>query len=331
MILGDGQMSEEPLVFALSTSQPFGVQVAAELGLTLAPHEEHRYESGESKLRPLVCVRGRDVYVLHALHADRGASVHDKLCELLFFIATVRDAGAAYVTAVLPYLCYARKDRRTKSRDPVTTRYVAQLLESAGVNCVAALDVHNRQAFDNAFRCRTEHLEARIVLAEALLPLLDDRPLTVVSPDSGGTKRAELFRQALTERVPEEPGMAFVEKYRHGDVVSGGRLIGDVEGRVAVIVDDMISTGATLRQAATTCRAHGAAAVYAAVTHGLFAADAEALLTGPGLDRLLVTNSVAPEVPQAARGKVGIVPIEPLFARAISALYTQAESPALES
>ena len=80
MIAGDGQMSEEPLVFALSTSQPFGVQVAAELGLTLAPHEEHRYESGESKLRPLVCVRGRDVYVLHALYAERGASVHDKLC-----------------------------------------------------------------------------------------------------------------------------------------------------------------------------------------------------------------------------------------------------------
>lgn len=324
-------MSEEPLVFALGTSQPFGAQVAAELGLALAPHEEHGYQSSEVKLRPLVGVRGRDVYVLHALHGEQGASVHDKLCQLLFFIATVRDAGAAHVTAVLPYLCYGRKDRRTKPRDPVTTRYVAQLLEAAGANCVAALDVHNRQAFDNAFRCRTEHLEARVMLAEALLPLLGDGPLTVVSPDPGGTKRAELFRQTLAERVAEEPGMAFVEKYRHGDVVSGGRLIGGVEGRTVVIVDDMISTGTTLRQAVAACRSHCAAAVYAVATHGLFTADAAALLAASELDRLLVTNSVAPQVPQAARAKIGIVPIEPLFARVISALYTQAESPALES
>lgn len=331
MIAEDGRMGEEPLVFALGTSQPFGVQVAAELGLTLAPHEARRYESGESKLRPLVCVRGRAVYVLHALHGEPGASVHDKLCELLFFVATVRDAGAAQVTAVLPYLCYARKDRRTKARDPVTTRYVAQLLEAAGVDCVMALDVHNRQAFDNAFRCRTEHLEARVVLAEALLPLLDDRSLTVVAPDSGGTRRAELFRQTLAERITEEPGTALVEKHRNGDAVRGGRLVGDVEGRTVVIVDDMISTGATLRQAAAACRAHGAATVHAVVTHGLFAADAAALPAVSELDRLLISNSVAPRIPQSLRAKVGIVPLEPLFARAISALFTQAESPVLET
>lgn len=144
-------MLEEPLLFALGTSQPFGAQVAAELGLALAAHEERRFEDRESKLRPLRGVRGRDVYVLHALHDEPWVSVHDKLCELL---------------------------------------------EAMGVDCVMALEVHNRQAFENAFRCRTEHLEARVALAEAVLERLGEQACTVVSPDSGGLERAELFRQA---------------------------------------------------------------------------------------------------------------------------------------
>lgn len=324
-------MLEEPLLFALGASQPFGAQVAAELGLALAPHEERRFEDHESKLRPLIGVRGRDVYVLHSLHNEVASSVHDKLCELLFFVATVKDAGAARVTAVIPYLCYARKDRRTKSRDPVTTRYVAQLLEAMGVDCVMALEVHNRQAFDNAFRCRTEHLEARVQLAEALLEQLGDAPLVVVSPDPGGAKRAELFRQVLAERTSQEPTMAFAEKHRSSGVVTGKALVGEISGRVAVIVDDLISSGTTLLRAVEACRAENAAAVYAVATHALFAAGSENLLGASGLDHLFITNSVVPQVPSPARAKVHLVPIEPLFARAISALHSHAESPALET
>src|SRR5699024_5858650 len=208
--------------------------------------------------------------------------------------------------------------RRSKSRDPVTTRYVAQLLEAAGTDCVAALDVHNRQSFDNAFRCRTEHLQARVQLAEALLPALGDRPLTVVSPDAGGVKRADLFQQTLAARTGQAPTTAFVEKHRNGDTIRGGALAGSVDGRVAVIVDDLISTGTTLLRAVEACRAHGAVAVFAAASHAVFAPGIEALLTAPGLDRLLITNSIVPQLPQAGRAKLQTVSVEPLFARAIS-------------
>ncbi len=121
--------------------------MAAVLGASLAEHEEREFEDGEHKARPLVSVRGRDVYVIHSLHGGPGQGANDKICRLLFFLATIREGGAARVTAVIPYLAYARKDRQTKSRDPVTTRYMAQLLEAMGVDAVVTLDVHNIVAF----------------------------------------------------------------------------------------------------------------------------------------------------------------------------------------
>src|SRR5690606_1997980 len=116
------------------------------------------------------------------------------LCRLLFFIAALRDAGARRVTAVTPYLCYARKERRTKPRDPVTTRYLAALVEAAGASRVAAMDVHDLASFQNAFRIPAEHLEARPMLAAHVAGLAGDAPVVVVSPDAGGVKRAERFR-----------------------------------------------------------------------------------------------------------------------------------------
>ena len=105
-------------------------------------------------------VRGRDVYVIQSLYGDPKQSVNDKLVRLLFFLGALRDASAGHLTAIIPYLAYARKDRKSKVRDPVTTRYVATLFEAVGTDCVVTLDVHNLAAFQNAFRCRTEHLEA---------------------------------------------------------------------------------------------------------------------------------------------------------------------------
>ncbi len=123
---------EPPLLFALHGSEPLGAKIAQHLGLPLAAHEEREFEDGEHKARPLENVRGRCCYVLHALHGDASHSANDKLNRLLFFIATLKDASAARVSAVVPYLAYARKDRKTKPRDPVTMRYVAQLFEAMG-------------------------------------------------------------------------------------------------------------------------------------------------------------------------------------------------------
>jgi ribose-phosphate pyrophosphokinase len=317
------------LIFGLEASREFGTAVARALGLELALHEERAFEDGEHKARPLVSVRGRDVYVLQSLHGGPDASPNDKLCRLLFFAAALRDAGASRVTAVIPYLAYARKDRRTQSRDPVTTRYVAELIEAVGIDRVVAVDVHNPAAFENAFRCPTVHLEARPLFVAHLLPLLRQQPAAVVSPDAGGAKRAELLREALAEALGAEVALAFLEKRRSGGVVSGETgVFGAVEGRHAVIVDDLISTGTTLARAAAACRAAGAASVHALVTHGLFTGDAAAVVAGAGFEQLVLTNTVPPfRLPPATTQKyLTVLDATPLVAEAIRRLH-QDESP----
>ncbi len=148
------------LLFSLDPECRLAPVLAAALDETLARHEDRRFEDGEHKLRPLVDPRGDDVYVLCSLHGGPHESPHDKLCRLLLFIATLREHGAARVTAVVPYLAYARKDRQTKPFDPVTLRYVAQLFEAVGTDQVIVLEAHNVAAFQNAFRCTTLHLDA---------------------------------------------------------------------------------------------------------------------------------------------------------------------------
>jgi ribose-phosphate pyrophosphokinase len=147
-------------LFALAATAELGAAIARELGHPLAAHEERSFEDGEHKVRPLDNVAAADVFVIQSLHGGPRESANDKLCRLLFFIGALKDAGAARVTAFVPYLAYARKDRRTKPNDPVTTRYVAQMFEAVGTDRLVSLDVHNPVAFENAFRCPTVMLTA---------------------------------------------------------------------------------------------------------------------------------------------------------------------------
>ncbi|MFW5825092.1 MAG: ribose-phosphate diphosphokinase, partial [Marinobacter sp.] len=295
-----------------------------------APHEERHFEDGEHKVRPLEPVRQRDVYVLHTLFGDDHFTVNDKLLRLLFFIATLRDAGARRVTALVPYLAYARKDRRTKAMDPVTTRYVGQLFEAMGVDCVAALEVHNRAAFDNAFRCRTEHLEAHALFVEHLREKLGDRDLVIVSPDSGGAKRADRFRDAWEQITGTRPANAFMEKRRSEGVVSGEAVVGDVSGRTAIIVDDLVAGGTTLLRAARACRKGGATRVCGVITHALFGPGSEKLYQADELDELLITDSVEARQKPPANSNVTVVSVAGLFADAVLALNAGGESPVLQ-
>jgi ribose-phosphate pyrophosphokinase len=227
-------MSESPLLFCLDDDRRFGQAVADRLGLALSPFEDRQFEDGEHKTRPLLSVLGADAYLLVSLCGEPGWSINDKLLRLLFFVATLRDCGAARLTVVTPYLGYARKDRRTKDHDPVSSRYLAQLIEAVGTDRVVALEVHNPAAFQNAFRCPSVHLESRGIMAAALEPLLDGQPATVVSPDAGGMKRAERLREALEARLGCAPALAIMEKRRSEGRVSGELLAGELENRVAV-------------------------------------------------------------------------------------------------
>ncbi len=319
-------MSDRRLcLFALHGSDELGAAIAGALGQPLSAHEEREFEDGEHKARPLVSVRGADVFVLHGLHGGPQQSANDKLCRLLFFIGAVKDAGAARVTAIAPYLCYGRKDRRTKPSDPVTTRYVASLFEAVGADVVVTLDVHNPAAFENAFRRPTVALTAAPLFVDYVKSAtkgLADEKLCVVSPDPGGAKRADLFREALESALRRPIGKGFADKRRSAGVVSGDLFVGDVEGATALIIDDLISTGGTLVRAAQAARRAGAKRIVALVTHGLFMPGAEAVIMNAAIDRVVVTDSV-PAFRlgnSAARAKLDILPVAPLFADAVRRL-----------
>jgi ribose-phosphate pyrophosphokinase len=309
-------------LFALNATHELGERIAAALGHPLDAHEEREFEDGEHKARSLVDVRGHDAFVIHSLHGDAQASGDDKLIRLLFFAASLRDHGAARVTAVIPYLAYARKDRQTKARDPVTTRYVAQLVEAVAIDAVVALEVHNVAAFQNAFRIPTVHLDAAPLFIELARAWSAQGPLVVASPDPGGVKRAQLCREALQEAFGAGIGAAYLEKRRSAGVVSGTLIAGDVHGATVLLVDDLISTGGTMVRAAQTCRAAGAQRIFALAAHGLFNAGANAALLDPALAGTVVTDSVPPfRLDDSARTRLQIVPSAALFAQAIRALH----------
>jgi ribose-phosphate pyrophosphokinase len=309
-------------LFALNATAELGKAIAAELGQPLAAHEEREFEDDEHKARPLDAVGGADVYVIQSLHSGPAASANDKLCRLLFFIGALKDAGAGRVTAVVPYLCYARKDRRTKPNDPVTTRYIAALFEAVGTDAVATLDVHNPAAFENAFRCRTVALTAAPLFVDYAKSLASEN-LCVVSPDAGGVKRAELFREALEAALGKPIGKGFADKRRSAGVVSGDLFVGDVAGATALIIDDLISTGGTLLRAARAARRAGARRAIALVTHGLFMAGAADVLADPAIERLVTTDTVPPFRlgAESARDKIDTLPTAPLLAEAIGRLH----------
>lgn len=310
-------------LFALDANKALGERVAEALGQPLDPHEERAFEDGEHKARPLVSVRGTDAYVIQSLHGEPGCSANDKLVRLLFFLATLRQNGARRVTAVIPFLAYARKDRQTKSRDPVSTRYLAQLIEAMGADAVVNLDVHNVVAFQNAFRNQTWHLDSRRLFIRHLQPSLGNGPLVVASPDPGGVKRAQLFREMLEREIGRPCGSAFMEKRRSAGVVSGNLLVGEVAGATAIVVDDMIASGGTMTRAADALRSNGAETVIALAAHGLFTEGAEKALARPEVDRWLVTDTIPTfRLPAGlSADRVEVVSAAPLFAETIRRLH----------
>ncbi|CAD7023666.1 ribose-phosphate pyrophosphokinase [Pseudorhizobium halotolerans] len=314
----DQNFPRSPLLFSLGADRILGEQVARALALPLSPVEERRFEDGEQKVRPLISVRGRDAYVFSSLHGDSQDTANDKLCRLLFFIGCLKTNGARRVTAVSPYLCYMRKDRQTKEQDPITGLYVAQLLEAVGTDQVMTLEAHNLSALQNAFRRPTLHLTAHGQFAERMIEIAGDAEFCVVSPDLGGAKRAEAFRELLEAKLGRPVNKAFLEKQRSSGLVTGDLFAGDVAGRVAIIIDDLISSGTTMARAAETCRKNGAERIYLCATHALFSPGARATLASTTIDGIIVTDSVALEEGWAGAKSLTVLPIAGLLAAAIS-------------
>ncbi|MBH3410086.1 ribose-phosphate diphosphokinase [Pseudomonas putida] len=309
-----------PLMFALQRSEGYGDAVARRLGIALSAHEERDYEDGEHKCWPMHPVEGRNAVVFHSLYGDKHHSAHDKLCRLLFFCGALKDAGASQVTAVTPYLCYGRKDRKVEFQDSTITRHVARLMENCGIDRVVALDVHNPSAFDNAYRIPAWNLTCAQLFAERLAPLLAEQVITVVSPDMGGIKRAEQFRHALAHLLARPVAMAMVEKHRQHTQLSGECLVGNVAGSTVVLFDDMISTGQTLLRAAQACHQAGASRILAAATHDLFT-HAGTLFESGLFERILVADSIKPfRLPAPCQARLDIVDTSALVAEHLTPL-----------
>jgi ribose-phosphate pyrophosphokinase len=311
-------------IFSLNSGKPFAEKVAAHLGRQLTDHEERAFEDGEHKIRTLESVRGKQVYIIQSLHSDSNMSVNDKLCRLLFFTGSLKEACAKKITLLIPYLCYARKDRKTKERDPVTTKYLAQIIESVGTNHVVALDVHNLQAFQNSFRCYTDHLEARKLFSAYFSGILnkEEEPV-IMSPDAGGMKRADEFRISLGKKTGRDLPVIFMEKKRSSGIVSGSsNLSGDVKNRTVIIIDDLISSGTTLARAAAACKDSGAVKVYAAATHPVFSSKANENLKSDALDKIVVTNSVPfTGIDQDCQSRIEILDTSFLFSECIKRIH----------
>jgi ribose-phosphate pyrophosphokinase len=280
-------------LFDISATPTLGHRLGKYLCVDLSKHEERTFADTEFKIRPLESVCGEDVFVCQPLHADQYQSANDRLIRLIFFIGALKDALADRVTAIIPYLAYQRKDRRTKLRDPVSTRYLAQMLESVGLDCLISVDVHNLAAFENSFRCKKAHIEAAPVFVEHFLPLLaGEKKIVVVSPDIGGVKRARVFASLLSEAAERPVDLAFIEKHRSEEIVSGDLFAGDVSDASVIVIDDMICGGTTMERAAKACRERGATSVHVAATHGVFGDSAEKHLRIAEITSIVVTDTI---------------------------------------
>ena len=281
------------LIFSLDGGTDLARALSTRLAQPLADFEDRAFEDGEHKWRPLRDPRAQQVFVLASLHGRADASPHDVLCRLLMFIGALRDHGAARITALVPYLAYARKDRRTQPFDPLALRYVAQMFEAVGTDELVVLEAHNPAALQNAFRVPTQLLEAHQAFQTVARAVAQHQPCAVASPDPGGVKRAQLWREALEAELSQPPGFAMVDKRRRAGQVTGQHLVaGDVQGCTVLLLDDLIASGETMVRAATALRLAGAREVVAFAAHGLFTGDASRVLGDPAISRVVVTNSV---------------------------------------
>jgi ribose-phosphate pyrophosphokinase len=296
-----------PVILAGSAHPALAANVAKELGQPLGVCTVQRFPDGELEIDVKADVRGREVYVVQPTRPPVG----EHLLELTLLADACRRLCATSVTAVVPYLGYARQDRRETGREPLGARVVAELLAAGGIDRLICLDLHSR-AVEGCFPQPVEHATAVPALVQRLFDV--PRPAIVVSPDLGAVKRAEAFARLLGLNV------AIVHKQRmSGSDVTARGVVGDVKGLHAVVVDDMLSTGGTVEAAVKAVLDAGARPeVTVAVTHGLFVGPALERLAALKLKRVVVTDSVPP--PAQTPFALDVVPIAQVLADVVRRL-----------
>ena len=268
-------------IFSGTANRKLADEIVAHLEIPLGEAQIRRFPDGEICVKIVENIRGKDVFIIQPTCHP----VNENLMELLVLIDAMRRASAARITAVIPYYGYGRQDRKDQPRVPITAKLVANLLVAAGTSRVLAMDLHAQQ-IQGFFDIPVDHLFATPVLVKYLRDLKLANTV-VVSPDPGGMKMAYAYSRMLKSEL------AIVAKQRRGDCeVESYNIVGDVKDRVAILVDDLVSTGTTLCAAAKLLRRQGATDIFSAASHGVFAPGAHERLIQANIREFIITNSV---------------------------------------
>jgi ribose-phosphate pyrophosphokinase len=301
------------MVFSGRAHPVLAEQVAEQLGAGLVPTQAYDFANGEIYVRFEESVRGSDAFVIQS----HTSPINEWIMEQLIMVDALKRASAKRITVVLPFYGYARQDKKHRGREPISARLMADLFKTAGANRLICVDLHTSQ-IQGFFDGPVDHLMALPILSDYVRDKYGDQQLAVVSPDAGRIKVAEQW----SARLNNAP-LAFIHKTRDIDRPNetvANRVVGEVEGRVCILVDDMIDTGGTICKAADALMDAGAAGVVIAATH--------AILSGPAVDRLkncqasevIVTNTL-PIPPERRFDKLNILSIAPLISRAIREVF----------
>ncbi len=310
----DRDDSKRLMVFAGTSSKALGAQIGSRLGIDLGEVIIQRFEDGEIYVRFEESIRGADIFLVQSTSTP----VNDSLMELLIMINAAKLASAHRITAVMPWYGYSRQDKKSSPREPITARLVAQLLEAAGVDRVLTMDMHAGQ-IQGFFQIPVDHMTATPILADHFLErqFAGDFPegLVVVSPDAGRAKLANHFAEKLGARL------AVLAKQRpEHNTAEITFLIGDVEGKAALLIDDMIDTAGTLCAGAAVVKKAGATKVLAAATHGIFSGAAFDRLEESVIEEIVVTDTIP--VPEgSAGGKIQILSVDRILSDTIHNVF----------
>jgi ribose-phosphate pyrophosphokinase len=288
-------------------------QIAAEMGVTLMPTTARDFANGETFIKPDESVRGTDAFVIQSFTTP----INQWVMESLILVDALKRASAKRITVVMPFYPYARQDKKHRGREPISARLIADLYKTAGADRLMAIDLHTAQ-IQGFFDGPVDHLFALPLLARYVQNKYGSADITVVSPDTGRVRVAEQWADELGGRP-----IAFVHKSRDPDVaneVVANRVVGDISGRVCVLIDDMIDTGGSIAKAAELLFANGATDVVIAATHGIFSAPATDSLKNSRVSEVIVTNSL-PITEDKQFDKLTVLSIAPILARAIREVF----------
>lgn len=280
--------------------------ICKELDINVGTCDVTHFSDGEINVNIGETVRGCDVFIIQPTNSP----VNDNLMELLILIDAVKRASAGRINAVIPYYGYARQDRKTKAREPITAKLVANLITIAGADRVVTMDLHAGQ-IQGYFDIPVDHLSAIPILAEYFKNIIDEDTV-IVSPDLGGVTRARTFANILDLPI------AIIEKRRpKANEAEVMNVIGDIEGKNAVLVDDIIDTAGTIVKAAAALKSFGAKNVYGCATHGVLSGPALDRIHNSELEKFVITDTIP--LPEMARiDKIEIVSVAPILAKAIT-------------